>query len=509
MQIDVQTLHEVVRDQGALHVFGAVYEELLANPRRYDDAERGDRVRPFLESLVRDVSRKNPDSRVLPQIFTDPTQSELQRPAYEFAVGDPDAALLAPQILEAAQETATQKMASYLGWLRKSHEGISDEEIAAAQGVEAVTIRGGRKRAVDYLLEVAHRMRHPAMRVVGELPEALAAIAAALSEKDTETAEGLLAQTQREFSEDPRWWNLAGAHAWRLSRWDDAVRSYREALVLADEPTLRAKILNNLGAISLSRDEFDLAQAQFLRASRIAPTGVPIWLNLLSVASLRRDIHDCRFYATRLVKVLRGRDSSASERSYAAERLRTNPNYEWLKQTSAWSGIARWLRSSKAPRVAGVASPLRALATMALIGLCMLMMACGHAESGPDALEAMEQDLTRVDETQEDPDGDVWIRPHDPQQLELGYLVEAETRKSDWAGADLSGADFSGADLTGSILWGANVTGTNFAGADLRKSDLSDIDWNNTTCPDGSNSDDNDGTCLGHLDPSDLVIIGK
>jgi uncharacterized protein YjbI with pentapeptide repeats len=58
------------------------------------------------------------------------------------------------------------------------------------------------------------------------------------------------------------------------------------------------------------------------------------------------------------------------------------------------------------------------------------------------------------------------------------------------AGATISGSDdFRFADLTGADLTGAIVTGSNnFQGAL----------FSNTTCPDGTNSDNDGGTCVGH-----------
>lgn len=55
---------------------------------------------------------------------------------------------------------------------------------------------------------------------------------------------------------------------------------------------------------------------------------------------------------------------------------------------------------------------------------------------------------------------------------------------SDLRYARLDGVDFSGADLTGARINSA----TSFAG----------VTWSNTTCRDGSNSDANGGTCIGH-----------
>ena len=55
--------------------------------------------------------------------------------------------------------------------------------------------------------------------------------------------------------------------------------------------------------------------------------------------------------------------------------------------------------------------------------------------------------------------------------------------------ADLIDANLYNADLTDAWLYGADLTGA----------DLTDIYWNNTTCPDGTNSDDNGDTCENNL----------
>ena len=86
-----------------------------------------------------------------------------------------------------------------------------------------------------------------------------------------------------------------------------------------------------------------------------------------------------------------------------------------------------------------------------------------------------------------------------------------------FVGVSLAGASLIGADLTGAILTGADLTGANLSSADLRGADLSAANlrgatglptatltgavWGTTTCPDGTTSDQNGGTCLGHLSP--------
>jgi len=90
---------------------------------------------------------------------------------------------------------------------------------------------------------------------------------------------------------------------------------------------------------------------------------------------------------------------------------------------------------------------------------------------------------------------------------------------ADLSGANLSGATLRGganefallqsANLTNANLRGANIAGlrplsaTNLTNANLNHTNVTGIDalqdaiFSNTTCPDGSNSDANGGTCLG------------
>ena len=87
-------------------------------------------------------------------------------------------------------------------------------------------------------------------------------------------------------------------------------------------------------------------------------------------------------------------------------------------------------------------------------------------------------------------------------------LNNLDLRYHDLAGVDLSGVDLSGAILLGADLSGANLTNANLIGANLQSADLTNANltganvlgvlWGSTTCPDGTNSDSNSGTCLGH-----------
>ena len=73
---------------------------------------------------------------------------------------------------------------------------------------------------------------------------------------------------------------------------------------------------------------------------------------------------------------------------------------------------------------------------------------------------------------------------------------------SDFSGSLAIGTNFSGAVLTDAIIEGADLTGSDFTNANLTDAFvfdtvLSRVIWSNTTCPDGTNSDDNGGTCEG------------
>ena len=57
--------------------------------------------------------------------------------------------------------------------------------------------------------------------------------------------------------------------------------------------------------------------------------------------------------------------------------------------------------------------------------------------------------------------------------------------------AELAGADLQGADLTNASLLDADLTNANLYTATMTGADDSGVTWNNTTCPDGSNSNTN------------------
>ncbi|HLK43872.1 MAG TPA: alkaline phosphatase family protein, partial [Thermoleophilia bacterium] len=88
--------------------------------------------------------------------------------------------------------------------------------------------------------------------------------------------------------------------------------------------------------------------------------------------------------------------------------------------------------------------------------------------------------------------------------LSHGFLVDANLNGADLEGANLAAADLNGADLhfaslQSATLTGADLTGADLYGANLTRTRLSGVIWSNTTCPDGSNSNQDGNTCKGHL----------
>lgn len=81
---------------------------------------------------------------------------------------------------------------------------------------------------------------------------------------------------------------------------------------------------------------------------------------------------------------------------------------------------------------------------------------------------------------------------------------------SNGSGADFSNADFTGANLTwmnqgNTTPSPMNFTNANFTNADFSNSpsfsghaNVTGVTWSNTTCPDGTNSNNDGNTCVGH-----------
>jgi DNA-binding beta-propeller fold protein YncE len=78
-------------------------------------------------------------------------------------------------------------------------------------------------------------------------------------------------------------------------------------------------------------------------------------------------------------------------------------------------------------------------------------------------------------------------------------LKAADLAEADLGGTDLTQANLASAILINANLTGANLSGTNLAGAKMTGAILTGVTWSQTTCPDGTTSNDDGGTCVGHL----------
>jgi uncharacterized protein YjbI with pentapeptide repeats len=99
-------------------------------------------------------------------------------------------------------------------------------------------------------------------------------------------------------------------------------------------------------------------------------------------------------------------------------------------------------------------------------------------------------------------------------------LVQQDLNGLDLRGDDLAGADLSRAGLTDTVLATSNLTGADLAGTTLNTTEFNEANltdanldnaveaptasfagviWSNTTCPDGTNSNNDGDTCLDNL----------
>lgn len=77
---------------------------------------------------------------------------------------------------------------------------------------------------------------------------------------------------------------------------------------------------------------------------------------------------------------------------------------------------------------------------------------------------------------------------------------------SNFSGADMSDLHIANMFFNDSVFAGTDFTNvhfdnTTFTGADMSTAILTNTTWTTTICPDGTNSDDNGNTCIGHLNP--------
>ena len=124
-------------------------------------------------------------------------------------------------------------------------------------------------------------------------------------------------------------------------------------------------------------------------------------------------------------------------------------------------------------------------------------------EAGPEPEDPCEVNPASCEVAGEDfSDSDLNSSVFFEADVQFAIFVNSNLSDSDFSGALATNADFTGATLADSIIVGADFTGADFTNANLTdafvfETTVTNAIWSNTICPDGTNSDSNNGTCEG------------
>jgi uncharacterized protein YjbI with pentapeptide repeats len=80
-------------------------------------------------------------------------------------------------------------------------------------------------------------------------------------------------------------------------------------------------------------------------------------------------------------------------------------------------------------------------------------------------------------------------------------LTDANLRSTNFTGATFlpSSVEFNNRRILGGDFSNAQFTNATMEGVEFMDSTFTGVTWDNTTCPDGTNSDNNGNTCIGHF----------
>ena len=124
-------------------------------------------------------------------------------------------------------------------------------------------------------------------------------------------------------------------------------------------------------------------------------------------------------------------------------------------------------------------------------------------EAGPEPEDPCEVNPASCEVAGEDfSDSDLNSSVFFEADVQSATFVNSNLSDSDFSGALAANADFTGATLADSIIVGADFSGADFTNANLTgafvfETTVTNAIWSNTICPDGTNSDSNNGTCEG------------
>ena len=258
-----------------------------------------------------------------------------------------------------------------LRWYRERLAHKSYEAIARAEGKVSATVRTGAARARKFLLRIVHELQHAQPAPLnGEAPRELEPLRRMWYEQDLESLARELERTRLAYEHDPHWLNLAALLAADRGRHTEAARLYEKALVFADAPSVRGRVLNNLGNLFEEQGRLADAQQAWLRTNLLVPFAPAPLLNLLAAASLHRDYASAQHYIAELSNLFNSGRLGADERAYVCRRLKEKPELTWLRNTDVWrQGPARWIRAARRVSQAAV----RGLAATAVLAALLLL----------------------------------------------------------------------------------------------------------------------------------------
>lgn len=101
----------------------------------------------------------------------------------------------------------------------------------------------------------------------------------------------------------------------------------------------------------------------------------------------------------------------------------------------------------------------------------------------------------------------LWRSFFSDMNIDNSDFTSAKAGFLDMENVSASGVNFTSTDMRFSGFHNTNLQNANFTNSNLKSAefdagtDLTSADWSNTTCPDGTNSDNNGNTCDGHLNP--------
>lgn len=269
-----------------------------------------------------------------------------------------------------ARSEGNETMERNLAWYRERLAHRTYVSIARAERKPAATVRTGVARAKKLVLQIVHELQQaqPAP-LSGDAPQALEPLRALWEAQDTERLTVELERTRAAYADDPHWLNLAGLLAADRGRGHEARAIYERALVATDAPSVRCRLLNNLGNLTDELGNAAEAKQYWLRAHQLVPAAPAPLLNLLAAASVEKSYASAQHHIAKLAELMSSSRLSDAERSYVCRRLRENPRLRWLRQTEAWRlGPARWIRR-RFPRASQVRT---AGAVAALLGALLL-----------------------------------------------------------------------------------------------------------------------------------------